>query len=229
MEMRELSVERRDSRGKAAMRRLRRTGRVPAILYGARTEPVPLTVSPKDIQRALHAHAGGGVLVSLKVAGESDTRAAIIRELQFDPVRETLLHVDLQAVRMDEEITVEVPIRVLGEAAGVREQSGVLAVLLRTVEVSCLPALIPDRLDVDVSVLRIHDVLTVGDLRLPEGVRLTTPGTQAVVTVSPPMAAEAVVPAAAPTAEPEVVSERKAAEGEDDERDKDKEKEKAKK
>lgn len=214
MEIRELTVERREAVGKAVAKRLRRRGLVPAILYGARVEPVPLTVSPREVQRILHAHAGGGVLVTLRFPGEAEARTAIIRELQVDPVRETLLHVDLQAVRMDEEITIEVSIRVVGEAAGVKEQNGILAVLLRSVEVSCLPSLIPDRLDVDVSALRIHDVLTAADLTLPEGVRLLTSASQAVVTVSPPMAEEAAAPAAAPVAEPEVLSERKPPEGE---------------
>ncbi|HSD66039.1 MAG TPA: 50S ribosomal protein L25, partial [Vicinamibacteria bacterium] len=167
-------------------------------------------VAPKDIQRVLHA--GGGVLVHVRLPGESEARTAVVRDLQFDPVRDTLVHVDLQAVRMDEEITVEVPIRVVGEAAGVKEQSGVLAVLLRTIEVACLPTLIPERIDVDVSPLRIHDVITVADLRPPQGVRVTMPPGQALVTVSPPMAEE-VAPAAAAAAEPEVLTERKAEEG----------------
>jgi large subunit ribosomal protein L25 len=209
MEIRELSVERRDGAGKGAAKRLRRLGRVPAILYGGRSEPVPLSVSPKDVQRVLHARAGGSVLVNVKLPGESEPRAAVVRDLQFDPVREVLLHVDLQAVRMDEQITVEVPIRVMGEAAGVKEQSGVLAVLLRTVEVACLPTQIPERIDVDVSPLRIHDVITVGDLKLPEGIRVTLAPGQAVVTVSPPMAEEVAAPAAAAAAEPEVLTERK--------------------
>ena len=214
MEIRELTVERRDGRGKGAAKRLRREGRVPAILYGAVSEPLPLSVAPKDIQRVLHAHAGGGVLVNLRLPGETEARTAVVRDLQFDPVRDTLVHVDLQAVRMDEEITVEVPIHVAGEAAGVKEQGGILAVLLRTVEVACLPTLIPERLDVDVSALRIHDVVTVSDLRLPEGVRVTTSGGQAVATVSAPVAEEVVAaPAAAPAAEPEVVTARKPEEG----------------
>lgn len=207
MEIRELSVERRDGVGKAAVGRLRRRGLVPAILYGAKAQPLPLAVSPSEVQRVLHG--GGGVLVNLRLRGEPEPRAALVRDLQFDPVRETLLHLDFQAVRMDEEITVEVPIHAVGEAIGVKEQNGILAVLLRAVEVACLPSLIPDRLAVDVSGLRIHDVLTVADLRLPEGVRLTTTSNQAVVTVSPPMVEEAAAPAAAPAAEPEVLSERK--------------------
>jgi large subunit ribosomal protein L25 len=100
-------------------------------------------------------------------------------------------------------------VHVVGEAAGVKEQSGILQILLRTVEVSCLPSLIPDRLDLDVSPLRIHDVLTVADIRLPEGVRVTTGTSIPLVTVAPPMAEEVVAPAVAPAAEPEVVTERK--------------------
>ncbi|MBI2461376.1 MAG: 50S ribosomal protein L25 [Candidatus Rokubacteria bacterium] len=210
MEIREMHVERRQGIGKGQAKRLRRSGVVPAILYGARTEPVPLALAPRELQRVLGAHTGGGVLVSLRFPDEQgETRTAIIRDLQYDPVRETLLHVDLQAVSMDEEITVEVSIHVVGEAAGVKEQSGILALIQRTVEVSCLPALIPERLDVDVSRLRIGDVLTVADLRLPEGVRTLAEPTQALVTVSPPMAEEVAAPAAPVAAEPEVVTERK--------------------
>src|SRR2546427_2015846 len=217
MNIRDLSVQRRDATGKGPVRRLRRAGLVPAILYGGGTEPVSLAVSPAEVHRALHAHVGGGVLVNLRVAGETEPRPAVVRDLQFDPVRDTLLHVDLQAVRMDEEITVEVPIHVIGEAAGVKEQSGILAVLLRSVQVSCMPSLIPERLDVDVSALRIHDVLTVANLTLPEGVRVTTPAAQPIVTVAPPTAEEVVAPAAAPAAEPEVVTERKPKEEEEKE------------
>jgi large subunit ribosomal protein L25 len=213
MEIRELTVERRDGRGKGAAKRLRREGRVPAILYGAVAEPLALSVTPKEVQRALHARAGG-VLVNVRLPGEPEPRTAVVRDLQFHPVLETLLHVDLQAVRMDEEITVEVPVHVVGEAAGVKEQSGILQFLLRNVEVACLPTLIPERLDADVSALRIHDVLTVADLRLPEGVRVTTPASQAIVTVAPPAAEEVAAPtAAAATAEPEVVTARKPEEG----------------
>lgn len=216
MQFRELSVQPRTALGKGPIGRLRRGGLVPAILYGGGHAPLTLAVSPAEVSRALHAHAGGGVLVNLRVAGETEPRPAVVRDLQFDPVRETLLHVDLQAVRMDEEITVEVPIRVVGEAAGVKEQSGILALLMRQIEVTCLPSLIPERIDIDVSALRIHDVLTVADLTLPEGVRSSTSPTQALVTVTPPMAEEVAAPAAAaPAAEPEVVTERKPKEEEE--------------
>jgi large subunit ribosomal protein L25 len=215
MNIRDLSVEPRETVGKGAVGRLRRQGLVPAILYGGGHDPVTLAVKPSDVQRALHGHGAGGVLVNIRLPGDAEPRTAVVRELQYDPVRDTLIHIDFQAVRMDEEITVEVPIHVVGEAAGVKEQSGVLAVLMRAVEVSCLPSLIPERLDVDVSALRIHDVATVADLKLPEGVRVTTPAAQPVATVAPPMAEEVVATAAAPAAEPEVVTERKPKEEEE--------------
>lgn len=214
MNIRELSVEPREALGKGPVGRLRRKGLVPAVLYGGGSAPVALSVSPVEVQRTIHGH-GGGVLVNLRLPGDVEPRTAVVRELQYDPVRDAVIHIDFQAVRMDEQITVEVPIHVIGEAAGVKEQSGVLALLLRTVEVSCLPTLIPDRIDVDVSGLRIHDVATVADLRLPEGVRVTAPSSQPVVTVAPPMAEEVVAAAAAPAAEPEVVTERKPKEEEE--------------
>jgi large subunit ribosomal protein L25 len=209
MNIRDLSAEPREALGKGAVGRLRRAGRVPAVLYGGGNAPVALSVSPIDVQRTLHGHGGGGVLVNLVLPDGGEPRTAVVRELQYDPVRDTLIHVDFQAVRMDEELTVEVPVHVVGEAAGVKEQSGVLALLMRTVEVSCLPSLIPERIDVDVSALRIHDVATVADLQLPEGVRVTSPASQPVATVAPPMAEEVAATAAAPAAEPEVVTERK--------------------
>jgi large subunit ribosomal protein L25 len=215
MNIRDLSVEPREAVGKGAAGRLRRKGLVPAVLYGRGAAPVALSVAPADVQRTLHGHGAGGVLVNLKLPGDAEPRTAVVRELQFDPVRDTVIHIDFQAVRMDEEITVEVPIHVVGEAAGVKDQNGVLALLMRTVEVSCLPSQIPERLDVDVSALRIHDVATVADLQLPEGIRVTTPSAQPVATVAPPMAEEVVAAAPAPAAEPEVVTERKPKEEEE--------------
>ena len=229
MNIRELSVEPRDALGKGAVGRLRRKGLVPAILYGGGNAPVTLAVTPAEVQRTLHGHGAGGVLVNLKLPGDAEPRTAVVRELQYDPVRDTLIHIDFQAVRMDEEITVEVPIHVVGEAAGVKEQSGVLALLMRSVEVSCLPSLIPERIDVDVSSLRIHDVATVASLQLPEGVRVTTRTSQPVATVAPPMAEEVVAVAAAPVAEPEVVTERKPKEEEETKGKEGKEEGKAKK
>jgi large subunit ribosomal protein L25 len=212
MQMQELIVARRDTTGKQAAKRLRRSGVVPAVLYGG-TQPEAVTIDPRAVLRILHGHPGSTQLLTLKVDGESSTRMAIIRDMQFDPVSEKLLHVDLQEVRADRRITVRVAVHPVGEAAGVKEQKGILNIVRHELEVSCLPTQIPERIDADVTALMIGDVLTVGELRVPDGVRIIADPGQAVVTVAAPMAEEVVAPAAAEaaavTAEPEVLTERK--------------------
>jgi large subunit ribosomal protein L25 len=211
MPMPELTIKQRAGTGKQIAKRLRREGVVPAVLYGG-ARPEPITVDPKAVLRIIHGHEGSTQLLSLTFEGGADSRMAIIRDLQFDPVSERLLHVDLQEVTADRPITVRVAVHPVGEAAGVREQKGILNVVLHELDVSCLPTMIPERIDADVTALMIGDVLTVGDLRAPEGVRILNDPGQAVVTVAAPMAEEVVAtptPAATTTAEPEVLTERK--------------------
>ena len=212
MDMRELTITRRDGVGKGPAKRLRRSGQVPAILYGGAT-PVNIAVAPKDILRLIHGHEGSTQLFRVSFDGGKDGRMAIIRDLQFDPVTENLIHVDLQEVAMDRAIQVSVAIHHVGESIGVKDTQGILEMVLREVRVSCLPGNIPEFLEADVTNLAIHDVLTVKDLKVPEGVRVLNDPNQAVVTVAPPAAEEVAAVAAAPTetvaAEPEVLTERK--------------------
>src|SRR5499427_3140308 len=190
MAMQELTIKRRTETGKEVAKRLRRAGAVPAVVYdGQKAETV--TVDPKAVLRMIHGREG---------------------------TTELLLHVDLQEVSADRAITVHVTVRPVGEAAGVREQKGILNLVLYELAISCLPTAIPERIDADVSALMIGDVLKVSDLQAPEGVRILNDPGQAVATVAPPMAEE-VAAAAAPTAaavtEPEVLTERKPKEGEE--------------
>src|SRR5204863_527866 len=167
----EITVKRREGTGKGVARRLRRAGAVPAILYGGAT-PQTITVNPRDVLRIIHGHEGTTQLLSLKVEGDGGARMAIIRDMQFDPVTEKLVHVDIQEVRADRAITVRVAVHPVGEAVGVRDTKGILNLVMHEVEVSTLPTNIPERIDADVSNLAIGDVLTVRDLRPPEGARL---------------------------------------------------------
>jgi large subunit ribosomal protein L25 len=215
MPMQELTIVRRSETGKGAARRARRSGSVPAILYGGQ-KPETITVDPKDVLRVIHGHAGTTQLLSLRIEGENGgTRLAVLRELQFDPVSEHLLHVDLQEVSATKPITVRVAVHPSGEAIGVKDTNGILNLVLHELSVTCLPTAIPERIEADVSELRIGDVLTVASLVVPEGVRILNDAGQAVATVRPPMAEEVATPAAeAPaaavaTTEPEVLSERK--------------------
>lgn len=210
MERQELTITPRLATGKAMAKRLRREGVVPGVVYGG-AKPQAVTVDPKAVLRIIHGHEGSTQLLTLKVEGESSAKMAIIRDLQFDPVSERLLHVDLQEVTADRAITVRVAVHVVGEAAGVRDEKGILNLALHELEVSCFPTNMPERIDADVSALGIGDVLTVGQLRAPEGVRIVNDPGQAVATVQPPMAEEVAAPVAeaAVTAEPEVLTERK--------------------
>jgi large subunit ribosomal protein L25 len=213
MELRELTIKKRDGVGKGPAKRLRRDGLVPAILYGGES-PMSIAVPPKDILRLIHGHEGSTQLFRVTFEGSRDGKMAIIRDMQFDPVSEHLIHVDLQEVAMDRAIQVSVAIHHVGEAIGVKESQGILEMVLREVRVSCLPGRIPQSLEADVTSLNIHDVLTVGDLKVPEGVRVLNDPNQAVVTVAPPAAEEVAAPTAVVTteaaaAEPEVLTERK--------------------
>jgi large subunit ribosomal protein L25 len=211
MPMQELTVTQRDSRGKQAAKRLRREGRIPAVLYGG-ASPQSISVDPKSVLKMIHGHEGTTQLLNLTFDGGGATRMAIIRDMQFDPVSEDLLHLDFQEVSADRAITVRVAVHPAGDAIGVKDTKGILNLVLHELEISCLPGNIPERIDADVSRLAIGDVLTVGDLVAPEGVRILNDPGQAIAIVAPPMAEEVAAPVAAAattTAEPEVLTERK--------------------
>jgi len=213
MQMQELTVAPRDEKGKQAAKRLRRAGRVPAVLYGG-AAPQSISVDPRSVLKMIHGHEGSTQLLNLTFEGNGRAATmAIIRDMQFDPVSEDLLHVDLQEVSADRSINVHVAVHPIGEAIGVKDTKGILNLVLHELEISCLPTNIPDRIDADVSSLAIGDVLTVADLTPPEGVRILNDPGQAIAIVAPPMAEEVAAPVAAvaatAAAEPEVLTERK--------------------
>jgi large subunit ribosomal protein L25 len=215
MEIRELTVMPREGVGKSVARRLRRSGKTPGILYGG-ASPVNIAVDPREVFRLIHGHEGSTQLLRVTFAGSKDSRMVILRDIQLDPVSEDLVHVDLQEVNMDKPIQVTVALHHVGEPIGVRDTQGILEMVLREIQVSCLPANIPEDIKADVSNLAIGDVLTVGELVVSEGVRVLTDKAQAVATVAPPAAEEVAAPVAAvvgavaaASAEPEVLTERK--------------------
>ncbi|HKD81987.1 MAG TPA: 50S ribosomal protein L25 [Candidatus Angelobacter sp.] len=201
------------SRGKNEARRLRASGRVPAVVYGAKKNTLVVSVDPKQITRILSSESGHNTIFDLQAGGEK-TKAMIV-DWQFDPLKGKLLHIDLKRIAMDEKIRVMVPIHLVGEAAGVKQQGGILDQVLREVEIECLPGDIPSHIDVDVSELVFGAVTRVKDL--PHGGKLEfiTDEDQAVahitsvkeeVAPTPEAAAEA---AAAAPAEPEVIKKGK--------------------
>ena len=202
-----LAAERRAGTGKGVARRARARGKVPAILYGRGMEPVPVEVDRRDFVTALHTDAGMNVLLDLEIDGE--TTLALTRELQRDPVKGTLLHADFVKVDRRQHIEVDVPVHIVGEAAGVRE-GGVLETQLFTLHVRCLPADVPEHIEVDVSALGVGESLKVGELPATGAFEILNDPDAVVATIAAPVseeeleAMEAAVAAGAPeVAEPE--------------------------
>lgn len=202
-----------EQRGKNEARRLRAQGRIPAVLYGARKDAVPVSVDPKQIARVLTSESGHNTIFDLQV-GKEKTKAMIV-DWQYEPIKGRLLHIDLKRIAMDERLRVKVPIMLLGEAAGVKQQGGILEQILREVELECLPSDIPGHIDLDVSELVFGQVLRVSDLPHGGKVKFVTDENQPVahitavkeeVVPTPEAAAEA---AAAAPAEPEVIKKGK--------------------
>ena len=201
------------SRGKNEARRLRAGGRVPAVVYGAKKNTVAVSVDPKVISRILASESGHNTIFDLQVGGEK-TKAMIV-DWQFEPIRGSILHIDLKRIAMDEKMRVMVPIHLVGEAAGVKQQGGILDQIIREVEVECLPGDIPSHIDADVAELVFGTVLRVKDLPHGGKLKFITDENQAVahitsvkeeVAPTPEAAAEA---AAATPAEPEVIKKGK--------------------
>ncbi len=182
MEILSLEVERRAETGKTAVRRLRRMGRVPAVVYGIH-EATPLTVDPKVLEKLLSTRAGSNVLIQLNVEGEKKSdRPVIVKDLQRDSMQGAILHADFLEIRMDQKIKISVPISLKGEAPGIK-QGGVLSQLMRELDVECLPIAIPEEIAVDINAVNVNDVIHVRDLTLPEGVDLLSDPEEPVLTV----------------------------------------------
>ena len=210
-----VEAEARETFGKNAARRLRHSGRVPAVVYGGGGPSVSLTVDPKGIGRILRSKAGHNAIFTLQIPDKAPARV-MLRDWQWEPLRGDLMHVDMVRIARDEKLRVRVPVRITGEPQGVKSQGGVLVVVLREVEVECLPDDIPEHITVDVTDLVIGRQLRVADLPVAASVKvLAEPGRVVAHVVAPKAEAAPVaeVVEVAPTpAEPELIRKRKAEE-----------------
>ena len=194
-------------------RRVRREGKIPAVVYGAGKDSLSITVDPRVVTRILNSETGHNTIFDLTLHGEK-TKAMIV-DWQYEPIKGRLLHIDLKRIALDKVLTVSVPIELTGEAEGVKTQGGILEQMLREVEIECLPADIPSHIDLDVAALTFGKVLRVSDLPHSEKIKFLTDANQPVahvtsvkeeVVVTPEAAAAEA--AAAPT-EPEVIKKGK--------------------
>lgn len=195
METLEIQANARAAGSKNQARRLRRDGKIPAILYGPKTQAVALELDKKDFSARV-ALLGGSHLVRLKSSAPAlAEKVALVKEMQFHPISGDVTHADLYEVDLAAKIQVQVPLRFVGKAAGVT-RGGILQPIVREVDVECLPLDIPAFFSVDVSALDIGDSIHVEEIAIPEGVTLVSDSNFAVVTVVTPTVEEAPVAAA---------------------------------
>jgi large subunit ribosomal protein L25 len=191
-----LAAQSRTETGKGVARSLRRQALTPAVFYGAEIDPIPLTLQAGDLEKLIHTGAGENILIDLNIEDGESTQShrAMIKEIQMDPVKQDILHVDLYAVSMDKKISVEVPITLTGTAVGVSDEGGILQQTTRTLEVSCLPDQIPEAFELAVTDLAIGDSLHVSDLEIPEGIDVLVEEQLTIASVVPPTAVEEIEP-----------------------------------
>jgi large subunit ribosomal protein L25 len=192
--------------------RIRANGRVPAVLYGS-GKAEALELNGREIAEALLGASSDSVLVDLTVEGEGGAvtkKMALIREVQHDPLKDTIEHVDFHQVEENKKLRVDVPVHEVGEAVGVRTGGGILDHALRTLRVECLPKDLPDRIDVDVSALEVGQSIQVSEVKLPTGVTvLNAKELPVFMVLLPTVEEEPVAGAAAAATEPEVIREKK--------------------
>jgi large subunit ribosomal protein L25 len=208
-----LEAQPRTPGNKNEARRVRRGGKIPGVLYGAGKNALALSLDPRQVTRILHSASGHNTIFELALDGER-TKAMIV-DWQYEPIKGALLHIDLKRIAMDQQLKVNVPILLKGEAAGVKQQGGILEQVLREVEIECLPGDIPSSIEADVTELVFGKVLRVSDLPKSNKFELITDPNQTVAHITSVKEEEAPTPeavaaeAAAVPSEPEVIKKGK--------------------
>ena len=209
-----LEAQPRAAGNKNVARRVRRGGKIPAVVYGAGKQAASVSVDPRQVLRILHSETGHNTIFDLSLDGGERAKAMIV-DWQYEPIKGKLLHIDLKRIAMDQKLKVMVPIELKGEPAGVKQQGGLLEQMLREVEVECLPADIPSFIEADVSELVFGKVLRVSDLPHTDKIKFITDANQPVAHITSvkeeaaPTPEAAAAEAAAAPAEPEVIKKGK--------------------
>lgn len=204
-----LAAQTRTLEGRNAVKKIKAQGLVPAVIYGAKQEPLNLQVNAREFHTLLSHTTGEHVLVELQIAdgAEAVSRLALIQEVQHHPIRGSVLHIDFHAVSNDEMIHAEIPVEAFGEPTGVKNFGGILEVSLHSLMVECLPKDLPEIIRVDVSELEVNGAVHVRDLQLPSGVVVKADQDLTVLRVAPPKVA---TDEAGGADQPEVIKEKKA-------------------
>jgi large subunit ribosomal protein L25 len=219
-----IKAEKRDVFGKNAARRLRRDGRIPAVLYGEGAASVPLTLVKKDVFAILKSEAGENTI--FKVAFDERLQDVMFKDLQVEPSTDELVHADLIQISMDKALRVAVPFLLQGEPVGVKTEGGFVDFTTREVEIECLPRDIPENIKVDISGLHLHQSLKIADVAAPAGVKFVTDPATVIAVIGVPHKEEEVVKpveevaAAAEPTEPEIIKKERAVKEEEEGKEK---------
>ncbi|MEW6409526.1 MAG: 50S ribosomal protein L25 [Nitrospirota bacterium] len=217
----ELLVKLREEKGKGYARRLRRNGMIPAVVY-REGKSTPISVRIKDLTDILTRGGGEHVLINLKFSGNGEEKLAIVRDIQRDPIKEHLLHIDFFEVSLKEKVRVTISVVISGkEPLGVKQKGGILEQATREIEIECFPTAIPERIEVDASSLDIGDSIHAGDLAVPEGIRVLEDEDTVICSILAPISEVALeeILATAPAEtikEPELIKKPKEAEVEEE-------------
>ena len=195
-----LTAEIREGVGKEKAKKLRAKGLIPAIFYGPRSQTIPLVIDSKELAKVLQTEAGENVLIDLDIrkGAQSDRKVVMLKDIQIDSLQSITLHTDFFEVAMDEMVTVEVPVHLVGKPEGTK-MGGILDQIRRVIQIQCFPGDIPKSIDIDVSPLKIGDSIHVQDIQV-EKAKIISDTNFTIATVLPPVVEEKVVEAVAPEA-----------------------------
>ena len=208
-----LNAETREGVRKGANRKLRATGRVPAVLYGKDHEPTLLSVSAREAERLFQQISVENTIIEIKLKGDSSRIQALVREVQVAAVRPDLIHIDFYKIQAGVMLEVEIPIELVGIPNGVRNDGGILEQIIHEIPVRCLPDQIPEKIQIDVIPLGLHQSLHVSDLKVPEGVEILMDPERTLCLISVPRAVVEAVPGSDAPATEVIGADKAAGEG----------------
>ncbi|MEA2690646.1 MAG: large subunit ribosomal protein [Acidobacteriota bacterium] len=202
-----IDVEKRTETGTNANRRLRQSGKIPAVVYGGGKDTVPIQLDRKTLLDMMKSGQNENAIFLLKLADSGQERHAMIHDMQINPLTRQVIHIDFQRIVMDQKVRIQVPVELVGTAFGVKTEGGMIDFVHREVALECLPGDIPQHIELDVTDLHVGQHVEAKDLKLPAGVTLAEEPDRVIVALSHTKAEESAVAGEA-VAEPEVVAKR---------------------
>jgi large subunit ribosomal protein L25 len=181
-----LAAEKRDGTGKSVTRKMRAAGKIPAVVYGADQESMPITLDSHDTLQLFQSISVDNTIISVAVEGVDEPLETLVREIQVHPLRQQILHVDFLAIQSGVAIELEIPVNFQGTPTGVRDGGGILDVILHDLRVRCIPSMIPEEIIVDITSIEVGQSLHAEEISMPEGVEIVTEGIRTVCSVALP-------------------------------------------